>query len=187
MSEKKAEIALEPEQMTLWRNLIAYRDRLVENYEGWRRFRAEQRAGWERMHDETDAEGDGLLRESEGGIDATLARLAAEIGRIDDEIASHSPATQKDRKRGLSLKRLRDLVPDHDRAELEHWILHYLQEAKARNPIVEMTARTVAALAGRPDLDLAAVTEKARRQLEQEGSARTHVDIARRISQMLAI
>lgn len=132
----------EPEQMQLWRRLIAYREALVEGIAAWRRFGAKQREGWANVA----ADGDQPV-----GMD--VHRLHAEQVVADYIADGLRQLTHLDRviegksrtSRGFSIEQLRELANldrDPDRERAERFTLLYL-EAK-RDKLDIGTTRRIA-------------------------------------------
>jgi hypothetical protein len=141
------EIGAEPEQMVLWRKIIARRENLVERAQSWHAFLVDQRAKFEQrdleharmgVSEAERADNRRITDEAEERLRGGVLRLCRLVERMDDEIKHGSAETSKE-GRGLNLKTLRELADPSGEANLEReeavgYVLRYLEAKKGNVP-----------------------------------------------------
>lgn len=149
------EVPPEPEQMQLWRRIIAMRELLVERIRDWQRF-----------VDESLVE--------QGYSVEHIKLLRAKLSEMDNKIEKGTrwEASQK----GLTYLQMQELAGtlevERD-AELLWWIEHYLKQKTAKEPHARLSKGTVKALLKRllaRDVDVDALELAANEARREEGT-----------------
>jgi hypothetical protein len=168
----------EPELITLWRKIIAERDRLAANVRRWEEFQADQRAGWRPLEEYPEERREHIAKMRAHSEDLILP-LRASLQKLDREINSGARENANDRGHSLAqLARLARWHADADAKHVEAWVLQYLREVDPSDR--ERTANTVCALLGRDDLS---ELEQRAREARGDGTGKLET-LARRIVEL---
>lgn len=182
----------EPELLTLWRRLIAARDKLAARLASWEELGAHHQRRWASMTDLPEEE----LKErrdlwklaAKNATDA-ITVLGLRIREIDEGVEK---GTRRDSKkdRGITITQLGALIeraeldPDRD-AQLLAFVVQYLEQVRANDRHAKLTRGTVQTLLseafGASDVDVDRLAQTAREQLTAENEFRTHENVSNRM------
>ena len=167
----------EPELITVWRKIIAERDRLAANVQRLEEFLASQRDGWRPLEEYPEERREHIAK-MRARSEELIIPLRNSLQKFDREI---NKGARENNDRGHTSEQLARLARWHDDADAKHveaWVLQYLREKDPSDR--ERTANTVCALLGRDDLsDL----ENRAREMRGEGTGKLE-SLARRIVEL---
>jgi hypothetical protein len=173
---RSAALPDEPEQMRLWRQILAHRDELAAAITGWEDFRIRQRLGWqplENIPEHSRAFSRETRDQSETMIRRQIEAFREQLDDLDMNIRAGSRSA-----RGLRMNQLRALAkrdPMKRRESATTWVKYYLDEKRKKSASAQMTKRTVQAvleeLTGRADIDIDELERRAREQRKENDSS----------------